>query len=231
MISLLSPDARSERRLAILLALLAGYVDAYSLLAYGQYVSFMSGNTTQTGSMIGHTRWAAAIPTAIAIASFVLGSMAGGWICHSRRPRARQALFGAVAVVLAIIIVGTQLDAGTMPAAVCVPMLGAAMGMMNTTHTHVGAESLSITFVTGTLHRIGTHLALALRHEPVPDARGASDTHLSRAGTSASVWAGFLSGTILSAAASLQVGEWALLVPLFGLLALTLPWRSIRPDG
>ncbi|HEY0551302.1 MAG TPA: DUF1275 family protein, partial [Verrucomicrobiae bacterium] len=46
---LLSPDARAERRLAIQLALIAGYVDAYGFLAYGTYVSFMSGNTTQTG--------------------------------------------------------------------------------------------------------------------------------------------------------------------------------------
>ena len=37
---LLSPDARAERRLAICLALIAGYVDAYGLIALGVYVSF-----------------------------------------------------------------------------------------------------------------------------------------------------------------------------------------------
>jgi hypothetical protein len=38
-VKLLSPDARAERRLAICLALIAGYVDAYGLIALGVYVS------------------------------------------------------------------------------------------------------------------------------------------------------------------------------------------------
>jgi hypothetical protein len=41
--------ARSAERLAAALALIAGFVDAYGMITYGVYVSFMSGNTTQTG--------------------------------------------------------------------------------------------------------------------------------------------------------------------------------------
>jgi hypothetical protein len=40
---LLSPDARAERRLAICLALVAGYVDTYGFIALGVYVSFRRG--------------------------------------------------------------------------------------------------------------------------------------------------------------------------------------------
>lgn len=210
------------------LALIAGYLDSYSLLAYGIYVSFMSGNTTQTGSLIGRDKGAVAIPAALAILSFVVGSGVGTWFARSRLPHARQVLFGAIAAVLAVVISGALLPGGSLPALISIPMLAAAMGVMNATHSHVGAEPMSITFVTGTLHRIGTHIALALRQEPVPDARGPWDTHIRRAGVEASVWASFFGGTIVSAAASLHFGAWSLVVPLFGLLALTLPSRSIR---
>lgn len=220
MVNLLSPDARSERILAVWLALIAGYVDSYSLLAYGVYVSFMSGNTTQTGSLLGQEKWLAAVPTALAILSFVFGSIAGTWLAGSRLANPRKILFGMIAVVLAIIILGTQPHSATLPHWISIPLLGAAMGMMNATHSHVGAEPLSITFVTGTLNRLGTHIALALRHAPLKDAQGPSDTHLRRAGIAASVWTGFLSGTIISAVTSLQFGSWALLVPLLGLVTL-----------
>jgi uncharacterized membrane protein YoaK (UPF0700 family) len=222
-----SSDVRSARWIAILLALVAGYVDAYSLLAYGLFVSFMSGNTTQAGSMFGHAAWLAAVPAVLAIFSFVIGSTAGTWIARSRLPQARQVLLGAIAAVLLIILTSTQLDSAALPTAIVIPMLGAAMGMMNAAHSHIGAEPLSITFVTGTLHRIGAHIALALRREPVPDAQGPWDTHLRRAANSASVWAGFLGGATISAMASPRFGVWALLAPLLGLLALIV-WLSCR---
>ena len=55
--------ARHELRLAGVLALIAGYVDAYGLIRYQTYLSFMSGNTTQTGSQIGQGHLAAAVPS------------------------------------------------------------------------------------------------------------------------------------------------------------------------
>ncbi|MGE5186638.1 MAG: DUF1275 family protein [Acidobacteriota bacterium] len=38
-------DRRAHRILPIGLALVAGYVDAYAVLTFGVFVSFMSGNT------------------------------------------------------------------------------------------------------------------------------------------------------------------------------------------
>ena len=106
---LLSPDARAERRLAICLALIAGYVDAYGLIALGAYVSFMSGNTTQTGSLTGQGNVAAALPSALAIVFFLFGSFAGTWLTHSGLRHSRRLLFGAVSTLLAVIIGVTQL--------------------------------------------------------------------------------------------------------------------------
>jgi uncharacterized membrane protein YoaK (UPF0700 family) len=217
---LLSPDARAERRLAICLALIAGYVDAYGLIALGVYVSFMSGNTTQTGSLTGQGNVAAALPSALAIVFFLFGSFAGTWLTHSGLRHSRRLVFGAVSSLLAVIIGVTQL--GWLDAEVGIAALSLAMGLMNTTLSHVGAEPVSLTFVTGTLNKLGHHLALSVWRAPLADAQGPWDTHLRRAGLLASVWAGFLTGTVLSAAAIWYFGVWALLAPVLILLALAL---------
>jgi Protein of unknown function (DUF1275) len=41
--------AELKEWLAVGLAMIAGFVDAYGIITYNTYLSFMSGNTTQTG--------------------------------------------------------------------------------------------------------------------------------------------------------------------------------------
>jgi len=224
LIKLLSPDARAERRLAICLTLIAGYVDAYGLLAYGTYVSFMSGNTTQTGSMTGQGMLPAAVPSALAIIAFVIGSFAGTSLVHSGLSRSRQVLFGTIAALLAMIIAGTHRGHPVLHPDVCIATLSLAMGAMNAALSHIGAEPVNLTFVTGTLNRTGRHLALAVARAPLPDAQGQWDTHLRRAGLMASVWAGFLAGAVASGAATAHFGVWVLLPPSLVLLALAFVW-------
>ena len=108
---LLSPDARSERKLAICLALIAGYVDAYGLIALGVYVSFMSGNTTQTGLLTGQGKVVAALPSALAIVFFLAGVVAGTWLMLSGLRHSRRLLFGVVAALLAVPISASELGA------------------------------------------------------------------------------------------------------------------------
>jgi uncharacterized membrane protein YoaK (UPF0700 family) len=81
--------ARKQERKAVTLALVAGAVDAYGIITYHTYLSYMSGNTTQTGYKIGQGDFAAALPSAVAIVFFVAGSFAGSFLAHSaaRRPR------------------------------------------------------------------------------------------------------------------------------------------------
>jgi len=230
LIKLLSA-ARAERRLASHLALIAGYVDAYALLAYGTYVSFMSGNTTQTGSMTGQGRFLTALPSVTAIVFFVAGSFAGTWLVHSGLRRSRQALFGGVAALLAVIIGGTQLRSLGSHVEVSIATLAVAMGLLNSTLSRIGAEPINLTFVTGTLNKIGRHLALAVMREPLADAQGEWDTHLRRAGLMTSEWAAFLIGAIVSGAATSFFGVWVLLPPFLILLALALSPDNIAPDN
>src|SRR5258705_13551687 len=109
--TLASPNGtdRSEARLAAFLALIAGYVDAYGIVAFGVYVSFMSGNTTQTGAQTGQGHLAAALPSALAIIFFVIGNFAGTLLTHSGPRCSRRALLGAAAALLAVIMGVTSL--------------------------------------------------------------------------------------------------------------------------
>jgi uncharacterized membrane protein YoaK (UPF0700 family) len=212
--------ALSDLWLPICLALVAGYVDAYALLSYGVYVSFMSGNTTQTGAMIGQGKLFTAVDTAVAILFFVGGVLLGTWLTNSTLRQSRQILLRVTAAMLAVVIAGTQLSNPPSHVAESIATLALAMGLMNTTYSHIGAEPVSLTFVTGTLNKIGRHLALAVRRAPLPDAKGLWDTHLRRAGIEASMWGGFLSGAVISGAASTFLGVWALVAPCVMLLAL-----------
>ena len=58
-------------------ALIAGYVDSYTLLKFGVYASFMSGNTTSAGLHAGHVRFALAGHSLFPIPFFVLGIFIG----------------------------------------------------------------------------------------------------------------------------------------------------------
>jgi uncharacterized membrane protein YoaK (UPF0700 family) len=69
--------ARNEARLAALLATIAGFVDAYGIIAYGVFVSFMSGNTTQTGYQAAEGEFGPASASALAILFFFVGAFAG----------------------------------------------------------------------------------------------------------------------------------------------------------
>jgi Protein of unknown function (DUF1275) len=87
--------AQTQQRLA---AGLAGFVDAYGIITYSTYLSFMSGNTTQTGYHIGQGNFATAVAAVLAIVFFVGGSFAGAWLADFAPRRARRLVFGLIAV-------------------------------------------------------------------------------------------------------------------------------------
>src|SRR3989440_5125725 len=73
----------AQERLAAGLAMIAGYVDAYGYITFKTYLSFMSGNTTQTGSQLGQGDLAAALPSLLAIVFLVIGVFTGTLLTHS----------------------------------------------------------------------------------------------------------------------------------------------------
>jgi uncharacterized membrane protein YoaK (UPF0700 family) len=211
-------SSRSKRKwTAICLALVAGYVDGHGLRVLNTFVSFMSGNTTFAGLDAGQGKLMAALPPSLAIAGFLAGSFAGSWLSHSEYRRARRLLFAASAGLLALFVIlnfHSSLNAN-----LGIAILSSAMGLLNPAVSRIGTEPLSLTFVTGTLNKIGGHLALAARRERPADAEGARDTHLHRALLEGYIWAGFLVGAVLSGLAASPLGRLAL-VPACAVLVL-----------
>jgi uncharacterized membrane protein YoaK (UPF0700 family) len=224
-------SSRHELLLAGVLALIAGYVDAYGLISYRTYLSFMSGNTTQTGSQVGQGHLDAAVPSFIAIVFFVIGVFTGALLTDSGLRQGQRRAFALVAILLAAVLAITQV--ATLANGVAIAALSLAMGTMNATTTHVGAQSLNNGFVTGTLNTMARHLAQAVMHAPLLGAQGPWDTHLSRSRLMFGVWSAFIGGAFLAGMATPRYGVWILLPPLLILagLAMLFPDRSRAAAG
>ncbi len=201
------------------LALLAGYVDAYGLIWYQTYLSFMSGNTTQTGSQIGQWHLWLAWPSLLAIVSFVAGVFTGTLIFHDRPDWATSATFALVALLILVVFVMNT--AGMRNMAGDIVVLALAMGILNTTISRVGSQSVNIGFVTGTLNGMANHLALAVRRSPLAGAAGPWDTHATRAWGLLLIWCAFFGGALLAGYATPRLGVSALAFPLVVLAVWT----------
>src|SRR2546427_12875850 len=101
-------STEGDETLAAALAMIAGYVDAYGYLSFKTYLSFMSGNTTQTGFLTGQGDFAAAMPSLLAIVSFVIGIFTGTSLTYSETHRSWR---GRVAVVGGLLGVGLGVPA------------------------------------------------------------------------------------------------------------------------
>jgi uncharacterized membrane protein YoaK (UPF0700 family) len=213
-------QTRVQLALAIFLAMIAGYLDGYGLLVLGTYVSFMSGNTTMAGLKSGQHNFDAALPSAVAVLCFVTGSFLGNLFTQSKLRYSHRLIFGTVAFLLATV---SALELyGARNAISGIAMLSLAMGMINPAVSKIGAESVSLTFMTGMLSRIGGHLASAAGRKPLPEEEGPGDSHLARARIDASIWAGFLVGAALSGMARSHFRLWALLPACVVMIALAL---------
>ncbi len=222
-------EARRAERLAAALALIAGFVDAYGMITYGVYASFMSGNTTQTGYQMAEGAFGPVSLSALAILFFVVGSFVGTLLVEFAGRYARQVVYCVVAAALAAIVGLTQ--SGMLTGAFAIGAISVAMGVMNTALSRVGAQAVSLTFVTGSLSRVGSSLALALRRAPLRDAQGPWDTHLRRAVLLARLWLGFLVGAFLAGAGTPRYGALVLAAPAIILAILAVFDRPDRPEG
>ncbi|CAM3687144.1 YoaK family protein [Bordetella bronchialis] len=144
------------------LSCMAGMTDAIGLIAAGNFVSFMSGNTTNLGVALASFDAAAAGRLALVLVLFVLGSAAGQGIAE-RAPRPRVAVLGVVALLLtasgsALFLAGHgQGDTeGWRHAARLVAV--AAMGVLNAAFEKSEGQPMGLTYVTGALARLGQAL-------------------------------------------------------------------------
>ncbi|MDD2058994.1 YoaK family protein [Pseudomonas sp. GD03860] len=139
------------------LSVLAGMTDAIGFMATGDFVSFMSGNTTRLAVSLGEGELGLVLRIGAVLLAFVLGNALGVVIARlsGRRP---WPLLSLIAALLAV--------AGLLPWQL--PALVAAvtaMGMINAVVEEVNGLPIGLTYVTGALSRFGRGLGRALLGE------------------------------------------------------------------
>jgi uncharacterized membrane protein YoaK (UPF0700 family) len=149
---------RRAQALAASLAALAGFMDAVGFLGMGGFfVSFMSGNSTRIGVGVA-TEAAAAVVAGALVLAFLLGALLGSLAARRAGSWRKPAVLALVAVALAG---GAAFHhTGAVPGAFALVAL--AMGATNMVFQRDGEVAFGLTYMTGTLVRIGQRLADAL---------------------------------------------------------------------
>ncbi len=145
---------------ACLLSFTAGLTDALGFLLAGDFVSFMSGNTTRMGIAAGSGDLGRAAHLLALLFAFVGGNALGVLLMRAAR--------GSQPVLLAFVSALTGLSAAIGAGGPSIVLLVFAMGAINVTLEEVGGQSLGLTYVTGALSRFGRGLARALLGEASP---------------------------------------------------------------
>jgi uncharacterized membrane protein YoaK (UPF0700 family) len=200
--------------LAMGLTAIAGWVDAVGFLHLGDlFVSFMSGNTTQMAAAFARGRMAEGGAAAGIVLLFVMGSFAGRLVAESAGVWRQAAVLILTASLLSIaVLVGLAPGQSALLTATAAMVL--AMGVQNAAMGKVGEAKASLTYVTGTLVKLGETLADAFT--------GAEK--LRAVLPYLAMWTGLAMGGILGASAYGRFGAAALLAPATAaaLLALLL---------
>lgn len=129
-----------------LIAFIAGMTDAIGLVLSGDFVSFMTGNTTRAAIAFGDGSVAHGLALVAAIVIFVGGNALGIVLAHAAS-RPAFVVLSWVSVFLSI--------ASTFSSTSQFYLVVLAMGMINATVEHVEGLPIGLTYVTGALSRFG----------------------------------------------------------------------------
>ena len=204
--------------LAATLSALAGYVDAVGYMTLGGFfVSFMSGNSTRLGVGLSRGEWVQAGTAFGLIVLFVVGVVIGATVARRFGEGRRSAVLAAEAVLL---LTGAGLcAAGWRDAGMVAVVL--AMGVENAVFQRQGDVGVGLTYMTGTLVRMGQRIATALhggaRWDWVPFLM---------------LWTGLAVGGAVGAVSFLRFDVLALW-PAFALVAgltLAVRWAEVRAE-
>ena len=193
---------------AICLAALAGFVDALAFTSLGGFfASFMSGNSTRLGVALGTAGWGIALTAAALVMSFVSGVIVSSVIVRAL-PRHDK---GAVMAAVTLMLILAAIVATVSPGPIVLLLLAAAMGTENGVFTRDGEVTIGLTYLTGSLVKLGQKLAGALMGDAD---RWAWVPYLL-------LWAGFVAGAILGTGAQAAWGWSALWLAAGASAALT----------
>lgn len=183
--------------LAVGLSALAGFVDAIGFIKLGGFfISFMSGNSTRLAVGLAQGSSQAALAACLIltfVAGVILGSMAGKFAGRRRRPIVLVLVATLLAAAAGLDLLGLGRGA--------VAAMGLAMGAENAIFEENGEARIGLTYMTGTLVKLGQRLAAMLTGANP----GAWFSYLA-------LWLGLVAGAVAGAS----------LYPVIGLAALWL---------
>lgn len=146
--------------MAASLSAVAGFVDAVGFLTLGGFfVSFMSGNSTRLAAGLAAGELAIVVTAGAIIALFVVGVGVGSAVGHYAGRRRRPVVLAGVAGALAIAGGLASLDAD---GRVVMAFATMAMGATNALFERDGEVSIGLTYMTGTLVKLGQRLVASL---------------------------------------------------------------------
>ncbi len=152
---------RYDRRvkvLAVCLSALAGYVDAIGFIKLGGFfVSFMSGNSTRLSVGLAQGSGSAAVAAGL-IAAFVVGVIAGSLVGRLSEAHRQRTVLTLVSLLLAS---AASLNTLGSPSFAVIAM-ALAMGAENAVFERDGEIHIGLTYMTGTLVKMGQRMAGAL---------------------------------------------------------------------
>lgn len=193
------------------LSILAGMTDAIGFLAIGNFVSFMSGNTTQLAVAVSEGNASIILRLSFAVLTFIAGNALGIML---RNWSGRQAL------PLLLLIAGLLFTAGLLPVQFMVSSLLIAvlsMGMLNAVVEQLNGSSVGLTYITGGLSRLGRCLGRWFLGERSPG------WYMQLV-----PWVGMLVGAVLGAVLEAKLGIKAMffsagLAVVLGLISMKIP--------
>lgn len=151
---------RAYTLLSLVLAGVAGAVNATGFVALGLHTSHMSGNTAMLGESLASGQWGAARLAAQLLGSFVVGAVAASVLLDAARHRTRGRHASAL-LLEGVTLAGIGLWMDQHPGVrepVLMWGLAFAMGLQNALVTRVSGAVVRTTHVTGILTDIGIQL-------------------------------------------------------------------------
>ncbi|MCA2378685.1 YoaK family protein [Agrobacterium sp. 22-211-1] len=198
------------------ISFIAGMTDAVGLYVSGDFVSFMTGNTTRAAVSMEAGIYAHAVKLLFAIVAFVAGN-AGGIVVAHKFDRRIFAVLMTVGGLLAIAALLRDEASGLVQFYLVV----FAMGMVNAAVEHIEGLPIGLTYVTGALSRFGRGIGRFLLGERSLDW-----------GIQIVPWLGMITGAICGAVLGATLHSdalWVVAASVFaiGFTTLVIP-RSLR---
>ncbi|MGN7294366.1 YoaK family protein [Rhizobium sp. SAFR-030] len=194
------------------ISFIAGMTDAVGLRLSGDFVSFMTGNTTRAAISLADGETHHGLILLLAILVFVAGNALGVIVAHLVARR----IFGVLAGVSILLATASLLGEPSLhlPRFYLVVL---AMGMVNAAVEHIEGLPIGLTYVTGALSRLGRGIGAFIMGERRLDW-----------GIQLVPWLGMVSGAMTGAVIGIAMPQFALFIAAMLSLAVALSTLMLR---